>query len=710
VRVVLLAALLGRTRALASDSSAKALNPIDLLHSASSDTGVCDLCGRDFLVVLATGRSGSTSLMEALNSLPGVNLRGENSASIVAAQELYERATKTGLAASDRAALEHGPLDEQRLLCKLQDFFVAFDPPTARRPNVAHVHGFKELVLPSSLAANTTRQHLPDSPDGWVDFMQKLFPCGRFVLNYRRNSTVQASAAFYDNFPVKSDELANVNSKFLQWHDRLNSKGSMSYLMATEDLSAASVTELARTLGFACTFHAIPHANDPQDFSEDSTKAGDDDSSDYHSDYEHANLTCSGVDLAGDDDNAAIGVVPDNTTCPPIDVEERRRTCAAFWPAPDDEEPLEVVAVMNLKRTPIADLLNWMDIYMLHGAQHIVLADNNCADDGDDVNGTREALRPYVDRGFLTLDESYYCHKFVDRSNDSALHMRYNVLTNSRVGHRLKPSTLVVPLDDDEWITMPNTTLTLRDLAASFRDNNLCASQVAWQQFGDNGHVCQPALSLAAAFTRRAPRLDEEPNATEVVVQIANAEIQTIAHPYVKGKMLYTYSEMEQCRTFSSHHCALPCNDKDMEGESRINCADWEPFYDDSLTTKGVLSDHSRPRPECAPFAGYAAADQSTFGLSPGLASGSVFISHYVFQSYQKWAEKIQRGRWDRDLAAEFDGKALHERSGDPSEYFDRVEDLTTIRTLQARVENVADDRLRSCLADAFFGGDLGLE
>ena len=46
--------------------------------SAGSKTpnGACDLCAREFIIVLATGRSGSTSLLETLNSLPGVQLRG----------------------------------------------------------------------------------------------------------------------------------------------------------------------------------------------------------------------------------------------------------------------------------------------------------------------------------------------------------------------------------------------------------------------------------------------------------------------------------------------------------------------------------------------------------------------------------------------------------------------------------------------------------
>ena len=38
----------------------------------------CDLCGQRWLFVLATGRSGSTTVLNMLNALPGVYMAGEN--------------------------------------------------------------------------------------------------------------------------------------------------------------------------------------------------------------------------------------------------------------------------------------------------------------------------------------------------------------------------------------------------------------------------------------------------------------------------------------------------------------------------------------------------------------------------------------------------------------------------------------------------------
>ena len=47
--------------------------------SESDEPAPCNLCGQKWVFVLsAAGRSGSTSLLEGLNALPGVSLSGEN--------------------------------------------------------------------------------------------------------------------------------------------------------------------------------------------------------------------------------------------------------------------------------------------------------------------------------------------------------------------------------------------------------------------------------------------------------------------------------------------------------------------------------------------------------------------------------------------------------------------------------------------------------
>ena len=158
--------------------------------------GQCNLCTRSFTFILATGRSGSTSQLETLNSLPGVNLRGENHASLWAAYELYRRTMAPGPSESDYTAFEHGALSARQLLCTLQDFFIAFDPPMntpggGGAPALPiRMHGFKELVLPAALAQMSNATDDSKNPehlgvgdgvaedDEWFEFLAAASPLG----------------------------------------------------------------------------------------------------------------------------------------------------------------------------------------------------------------------------------------------------------------------------------------------------------------------------------------------------------------------------------------------------------------------------------------------------------------------------------------------------------------------------------------------------
>ena len=60
------------------------------LQRGAERAGSCDLCADHWVFVFATGRSGSTSIMEALNSLPGVRLASENQGSLEVSSTLFE--------------------------------------------------------------------------------------------------------------------------------------------------------------------------------------------------------------------------------------------------------------------------------------------------------------------------------------------------------------------------------------------------------------------------------------------------------------------------------------------------------------------------------------------------------------------------------------------------------------------------------------------
>lgn len=286
-----------------------ALTPVEPAGATEADGGVCDLCARDFVIVLATGRSGSTSLLETLNSLPGLSLRGENHATIWSAYDMYQRSVADGPSESHLPSYEHGPLSTQRLLCELQDFFEAFDPQAARwQGEQVVMHGFKELILPSDTAAmkaplidrvEQSPQHLDgDAMDGWMKFVLELFPCARIIFNYRRDTVAQANASFHQRDGATPQWLDAMTTTMRSWHERISNSSASSYLFALEDLSPVEATRMAHWLGFeTCTFHALPHANDPAFLNASDPSIGTPGhTSQFHQDYEHVDLACAAAD------------------------------------------------------------------------------------------------------------------------------------------------------------------------------------------------------------------------------------------------------------------------------------------------------------------------------------------------------------------------------------------------------------------------------
>ena len=95
-----------------------------------------------------------------------------------------------------------------------------------------------------------------------------------------------------------------VSQQMLAWHkarsENVGTGKARSILMYTEDLDAQRFTELAEWLGLPCTFHQVPHANDPDATGEEwktemQTKRGNGSwaSEYYHRDYASINVTCA---------------------------------------------------------------------------------------------------------------------------------------------------------------------------------------------------------------------------------------------------------------------------------------------------------------------------------------------------------------------------------------------------------------------------------
>ena len=280
---------------------------------AQPQAGACSLCAHKWLFVVATGRSGSTSILEGLNALPGVSLSGENYALLTNAQEISGktmRLSQSGGAAFEAAADTGMVQDETQ--CAMQEVFAKIGGGDLRQRD--GIFGFKELVsLPSLrkfINGKRPTEHFNSWATSWLDYIDELFPCARIVFNIRRDVTAQARAIF-STFDGASSialtqiekEMQAVSDSFVAWHgERSRASGgkARSFLLYTEDFTAERFTQLAQWLGFPCTYNTVPHANDPEARSQADKDAETKAKAEgkwtgggfFHKDYASINMTC----------------------------------------------------------------------------------------------------------------------------------------------------------------------------------------------------------------------------------------------------------------------------------------------------------------------------------------------------------------------------------------------------------------------------------
>ena len=139
----------------------------------------CDLCATKWLLVIATGRSGSTTILNMLNILPHVNNMGEDKGQLKPFVTLSQDLNYTqSISKPNRHdAWYHFANDIHGVYCLAQKWLKSKYPV----PNDTMYFGFKEIRY----------NNVED-----LDFIEKAFPCAHIILNTRQNVTAQAQSAF----------------------------------------------------------------------------------------------------------------------------------------------------------------------------------------------------------------------------------------------------------------------------------------------------------------------------------------------------------------------------------------------------------------------------------------------------------------------------------------------------------------------------------
>jgi hypothetical protein len=200
------------------------------------------LCARKFVFIVATGRSGSTTIMGMLNGIPGVFVSGENDNEPSRLREIFA-ARMQRVASNNSLSLNYWSRERM----SVQGWIWETNMPEVRRRRRQHpvtIVGFKEI-----------RWNAQD-----VGFIQHVCPCSRFVVSTRRDATRQARSGFYERSENPEHAVREANRRIETAAATIHPASRM-FRIRLEDFSVDEFNALAAWLGFGCKFDRLIHSN-----------------------------------------------------------------------------------------------------------------------------------------------------------------------------------------------------------------------------------------------------------------------------------------------------------------------------------------------------------------------------------------------------------------------------------------------------------------
>jgi hypothetical protein len=203
----------------------------------------CNQCEDDWIIIVANGRSGSTTIVDMLNELPGVYVAGERAARserdiVDALFDYYEAATDRNKRSGPFQTF--AKVEELPVLCEIQRAIkVALGPIPARTQTL----GFKTLH-----AAGSNQR---------LERLRRLFPCARFVHNYRQD----VHAEFHS--PQSFFRRNGIDEQGLQRRtDLLADPRHAHFDLPLETFGVPLFNDLRRFVGDErCTFVGVKHSS-----------------------------------------------------------------------------------------------------------------------------------------------------------------------------------------------------------------------------------------------------------------------------------------------------------------------------------------------------------------------------------------------------------------------------------------------------------------
>jgi len=348
--------------------------------------------------------------------------------------------------------------------------------------------------------------------------------------------------------------------------------------------------------------------------------------------------------------------------CFPLGLEPAK-SCAAYRKTNAQKN---VVITSMVKDTVPVDLVRQLEYHFLLGADLAILFDNSCPSESSDrqaeSDGLDEALRPYIEKGLVIFRTEYRCvdpmEIYPQKNPIGGSGLALQIVAREKELNQRR-NTLMLALDDDEYVVMNNASQNLLDLRHFLLHADDPSASLEWLMYGSSGYVCQPSGSVVRHFTQTIKPY-ENMTESERENALQEAHNNNLNEPFGKRshKFAITWQSAEYIQRCDTHNCGIP-----IDAAKR---ADWFDFNKTILPTD--LGGNISPKTDLA------------------------FIAHYAYQSEQRWQFKKARGR-TTDWAT---------REGSVPKRYNDVTTTMAWDQLVARIDEVTDRKLRVCLADMF--------
>ena len=243
-------------------------------YATCKSSPLCQPCSRRWLIIIATGRSGSTTLMSMLGQLPHVRMAGEENGQLIYAKQFVENLVDSKSLQFDSESFvsgpyQHNPIPPGAMICPIQQLFEVMNPPSQNQLLDPQRYDDNDTILGFKfIRFQDTRFGGKDLESG-VQFLKEYFPCARFVVNIRGDTASQIESwkrAFkpendkiLEKIPLMNDMLKKVAALLGEDRARLIDMDTWSN---TEGSGLQVLNDLIEWLGFRnCRYTSILHQN-----------------------------------------------------------------------------------------------------------------------------------------------------------------------------------------------------------------------------------------------------------------------------------------------------------------------------------------------------------------------------------------------------------------------------------------------------------------